>query len=63
MGTAKGQAYAPVNTNVTDKLSDDAKKALWMYPEAPENVNLALPLSDEDLKVWTGVWDKIKAGN
>lgn len=63
MGTAKGQAYAPVNTNVTDKLSNDAKKALWMYPEAPENVNLALPLSDEDLKVWTGVWDKIKAGN
>lgn len=63
MGTAGVQVYAPVNTVVTDKLTDEQKARLWMYPEAPSNVHLALPLSTDVLQTWTSTWDAVKAGS
>ncbi len=61
MATAGAQAYSPVNTVVTEALSDEARASLWLYPEAPANVNLALPLTDEQLTAWTSLWDEVKA--
>lgn len=61
MATAGAQAYSPVNTAVTDSLSEEMRSSLWLYPEAPANVNLALPLTDEQLSAWTSLWDEVKA--
>ena len=63
MATAGSQAYCPVNTVVTEQLSDETRQSLWLYPEAPTNVNLALPLTDEQLNQWTTLWDEVKAAN
>ena len=63
MATGEGQVYCPVNTTVTENLTDEAKQSLWIYPEAPSNIHLAHPLDDETLKTWTSAWDKIKAGS
>lgn len=63
MATAGSQAYTPVNTVVTEQLSDETLQSLWLYPEAPSNVNLALPLTDEKLAGWTALWDEVKAAN
>ena len=63
MATAGSQAYSPVNTVVTGQLSDETRQSLWLYPEGPSNVNLALPLTDEQLTKWTTLWDEVKAAN
>lgn len=61
MATTGSQLYSPVNTVVTEALPDEARALLWLYPEAPANVNLALPLTDEQLTAWTSLWDEVKA--
>lgn len=63
MATAGVQVWAPVNSTVADQLSDETKQKLWMYPEAPDNVTLAMPLTDDVLAQWTGLWDEVKAAN
>lgn len=63
MATAGSQAYSRVNTVVTGQLSDETRQSLWLYPEGPSNVNLALPLTDEQLTNWTTLWDEVKAAN
>lgn len=54
-------ANAPTNTKVIDSLDDEVKKSLWIYPEAPENVVLSLPQTQEQMADWMNLWNEIKA--
>lgn len=56
-------ANAPTNTKVIANLSDDVKKALWIYPEAPDNVVLSLPQTTEQMTAWMNLWNDVKAAN
>ena len=56
-------ANAPANAAVAKGLSDDAKKALWIYPQPPENVVLSLPQTSEEMTDWMNLWNDVKAAN
>lgn len=61
LATDGNQAYAPANQKVLDSLSDDVKKGLWIYPDAPDNMYLSLQMSSDTLTEWINLWTNVKA--
>jgi spermidine/putrescine transport system substrate-binding protein len=63
MGSSGEAANAPANLKAIDSLSDDDKKNLQIYPEAPTNLVLALPQDEADREAWTNLWLEVLASN
>lgn len=54
-------AHCPVNTAVTAKLTDDQKKALWIYPSAPTKIVIEQALDTQTRQAWLNLWNTVKA--
>jgi len=54
-------AHCPVNTDVLNSLTDDQKKVLWIYPEAPKNIVLQASQEEADRQAWLDLWNEVKA--
>lgn len=63
MATDEVQANTPTNKDVIDSLTDEQKKNLFIYPEAPDNLALSLPQTEEQRQEWLNLWNDIKAAD
>jgi spermidine/putrescine transport system substrate-binding protein len=54
-------AHCPVNNLVTDKLTTDQKKDLWIYPSTPSKIYIEQALDTQTRQAWLNVWNTIKA--
>lgn len=57
----KDEPPVPANKQVFNSMSDDLKRALWIYPSIPTNMVWEKSLSDETLQKWRELWDEVKA--
>lgn len=51
----------PCNQAVLDKMTDEQKKAIFIYPSVPDNMIMQQALSDEKSKQWDDLWNEVKA--
>lgn len=51
----------PANQKVLQSMSDENKKALWVYPAVPKNLVMQQALPDETSKKWLDLWNEVKA--
>lgn len=58
---ASAEPPVPCNQKVLDKMSDDDKKAIFIYPSLPDNMVMQKALSDETMKQWDNLWNEVKA--
>jgi len=59
--TDKDNAHCPVNTKVIEKLTDDQKKVLWIYPQAPTKLTLQQSQDDATAQKWLDLWNEVKS--
>jgi Bacterial extracellular solute-binding protein. len=57
----KDQPPIPANKKVFDSMTDEQKKALWVYPSVPTNLVMEKSLPDETTEKWQKLWDEVKA--
>lgn len=57
----KDQPPVPANKKVFDSMTDEQKKALWVYPSIPTNLIMEKSLPDETTQKWQKLWDEVKA--
>lgn len=51
----------PSNTVVLDSLSEELRKALFIYPEAPTNLVMQASQDEETKQAWLEVWNNVKS--
>lgn len=54
-------AHCPTNNTVLNSLTDDQKKTLWIYPEAPKNIVLQSSMDQQTQQAWVDLWNDVKA--
>lgn len=59
--TVKGNAHNTVNQVVEDKLTDEQKAVLWIYPEPPKKIYMQPTQTPEEQAAWLEVWNEVKA--
>jgi spermidine/putrescine transport system substrate-binding protein len=51
----------PSNTDALSALTDDLKKAFFIYPEAPTNLVMQASQDEETKQAWLEVWNNVKS--
>jgi len=51
----------PSNINALTSLTDDIKKAFFIYPEAPTNLVMQASQDEETKQAWLDVWNNVKS--
>ncbi|MDR1921220.1 MAG: extracellular solute-binding protein [Candidatus Adiutrix sp.] len=54
-------AHSPVNEKVAAQLTDDQKKILWLYPEAPAKIFMQKAEDPKQRGEWLEIWNEIKS--
>lgn len=51
----------PSNSNALNNLSDEVKKAFFIYPEPPTNLVMQASQDEETKQAWLEVWNNVKS--